>query len=256
MVHADGSTAGHQEAHETKPKQEGLDGGFTKEALKRPEVQHKLTLALIKGGRFLRERASTEGTRQATLTKLLDAMTPEAQREFVENIQKWTHQTWEAFLNNMTGGLRTVWKVAAPTILPEEWQSLSTFNEEEIKGMIALGATNVDESTAQLIDGELKDKAKFLKVVSWLVLFLPEVGDELHELIGGIAHLAEAPAEFLEKVLPQVRAEVKSANAVSDTQHEKHMEIGASLGESVVLDQNPAKNPDWDQVPDDDELAA
>lgn len=227
MAHATGhdgdeeSSKTHTDA-ETKPE-------VTAEALKNPEVQGKIKMALVKGGCALRERAETPGTRQALCKKLLDAMTAEERVKFIEDAHSWTHKAKEFFLDRMTGGFRALWKTAAPSILPEDWVTIESFTEEEVRGYIALGAVEVEEDTAKLVDGDLKDQVKALKLVSWLCLLVPDVGIELHEKIGAIAHLAEAPAAFLEQVLPEVRAEVRASTPVTMEIDGKRVQIGQTI---------------------------
>lgn len=240
MTHANGSGTDP----EVKPAStETTKESPTAEVLKKPEIQQKATLALVKGGLALRARAETPGTRQALCKKLLDAMTPEAQAEFINNTHSWLHMAKEFVLQNIAGGTRSLWKTVAPSLLPEDWITLETFNEDEVKGYIAVGAIDVEENVAKLVDGDLKGKVKVLKTISWLCLLIPEAGVELNEIIGGIAHLAEAPAEFLEKVLPEVRVAVRNGGLVVETMGSGHAAMANSLAPEVDLTTPSANNP-------------
>ncbi len=237
MTHA----TGHDGDEETPKPQTDVEKGaaLTKEALANPEVQGKVKMVLVEGGLALKKRAETPGTRQALAKKLLDAMTAEEQTKFIENTHTWTHNAKEFMLDRLTVGIRPLWKLAAPSILPEEWATIESFKEEEIKGYIALGAMDVEESVAKLVDTDLKDKAKMLKVIGWLCNLIPEIGVELAEIIGTIAHLAEAPAAFLEKVLPEVREAVRNGGIVGETITAERGEINATVPPSLKLINTP-----------------
>ncbi|QQR55427.1 hypothetical protein IPG41_02635 [Candidatus Peregrinibacteria bacterium] len=106
---------------------------------------------------------------------------------------------------------------------------LETFDPVELKTYIALGAVEVDESVAHLVDGEMKDRVQMLKVLSLACTFIPEAGKALQELIGSLAHLAEVPAKILEHRLPQVREAVRNGGVVNAAAHKEHNAIAKGL---------------------------
>ncbi len=125
-----------------------------------------------------------------------------------------------------------MWKTLAPSLLPADWISLESFNEDEVLGYIAIGAVHVEEETAHLVDGITKNHVKMLRTMGFLVS-LTEVGAPVGATLGGMAQLAEAPAAFLEKVLPEVREAVNNGGVITQTVQEKHEEIEKDLPEYI-----------------------
>ena len=190
----------------------------TKEVLENPESESKVREGLVKAGRTLRERAQEPGTRQELAKRLLNALTPEQQKEFIENTQTFIHALSEGMKNNVSGGLRNMWKAVAPSLLPQDWVTLESFNEDELKAYVALGAMDVEEHVASLVDSEVKDKAHFLRTLSIALEFIPEIGPVLAEISGTLGHLAEAPGEYLERTLPLIRTEVRAMETLEQAE--------------------------------------
>lgn len=214
MTHAAGSDSHDETANNIDHFEHAHK--MTKEVLEDPESESKVRAGLVKAGRVLRERAQEPGTRQELAKRLLNALTPEQQKEFIENTQTFTHALAEGMKNNVTGGLRNMWKAAAPSLLPADWVTLETFNEDELKTYIAFGAMDVEEHVASLVDSEVKDKAALLRTLSIAIEFIPEVGPVLAEISGTLGHLAEAPGEYLERTLPLIRTEVRAMETLDE----------------------------------------
>lgn len=212
MTHANGSGT-DPEAEKGSPSKELVKASkATNEVLSDPESQGKIKDGLVQLSLFLRRRAQAPDSRQERAVTLLDSLTPEAQKAFLEDRKGWIHAAKEGTLNAMIPG-RSIYKLGKPSLAPRDWVSLSDYSEE-LEVYISLGVTNVDEDVAQSVDGMLKDKVHMLKWASVIVAFIPEAGLAIAELLSGIAHLTEAPAAFLQEALPEVRAAVRNGSDV------------------------------------------
>ncbi|QQR55426.1 hypothetical protein IPG41_02630 [Candidatus Peregrinibacteria bacterium] len=99
-----------------------LEGKFAQKVLEDKAVQDMTDIGLR-----LRNRAETQGTRQAIAQKLLDAMTPEAQAQFIKDTQGFAHMIKEGVMGQFTLGLRSLWKAAAPSILKRRMGGTGNF---------------------------------------------------------------------------------------------------------------------------------
>lgn len=211
-------------AHAHDPKEENPDefevSVDTAEKLaKNPEVFEKLKGPLVEVGLQCRKTASEEGTRWNALQQVMDLMTPEGQRAFLEDQASTGKMLMDMFLQPIRTAfiipieLRKFFRVQ---FLKPEDLSLNDFGEGEIQALVAVGGIRVDESVAQAVDEGLMKRVGFLKVLSWIAVLVPDVGLELHELIGKVATIANIPAELAERLLPQVRVEVNHGAVVSE----------------------------------------
>lgn len=214
-------TASHG-AHGAKGKEpdEFEVGVHTAEKMaKNPEVVEKLKGPLVEVGLQCRKTASQEGTRWNALQQVMDLMTPEGQRAFLEDQASSGKMLMDMFLQPIRTAfiipieLRKFFRVQ---FLKPEDLSLKDFKEGEIQALVAIGGIRVDESVAKAVDEGLMKRVGFLKVLSWIALLIPDAGLELHELLGKVATVAKIPAELAERLLPQVRAEVNRGAVVSE----------------------------------------
>lgn len=188
-----------------------------------PEFVSKVKGPLVDIGLKCRQTAAKEGSRWNALQKVMDLMSPEGQRAFLEDQASAGKMLIDLFMRPIRAvfiipiELRKFFRVQR---LEPEDLSLSDFGEGEIQALVAVGGIKVDESVAKAVDEGLMKRVGLLKVLSWIVLLIPDVGLELHELISKVTTAANIPAELAEHLLPQVRAEVERGAVVSTQQGE------------------------------------
>lgn len=214
MTARHGATAGAQE-------KDGFERGMhTAETLaKNPKLAEQLKGPLVDIGLKCRAISSEEDTRWNALQQVMDLMTPEGQRAFLEDQTSTGKMLMDMFLQPIRTAfiipieLRKFFRVQ--WLKPEDL-SLNDFGEGEIQALVAVGGIRVDESVAKAVDEGFKKRVGFLKVLSWIALLIPDAGVELHELLGRVVTAGNIPAELAERLLPQVRAEVNQGAIVSE----------------------------------------
>lgn len=166
----------------------------------------------------------------------------------------------ERFLNDHTFLKDVLRKAVTPTpitlglefrnffhrqVLPTRFLQLKHFNPQEVRALVALGVLDCPEALAHTIDG---DAVRFLKIMNLggkVMEFLPVPGaEEAGVVVAGVAKLGSVPAHWAERLLPQVRTEVRSEiEMVPATLAGEHKAMGRGLNPPIKLEE-PANNPD------------
>lgn len=127
-------------------------------------------------------------------------------------------------------------------VLPSHFLKLRHFNPQEVRALVALGVLDCPEAMAHSIDG---DAVRFLKIMNLggkVAEFLPVPGAaEAGAVVSGVAKLGSVPAHWAEKLLPQVRVEVRAEiQAVNAAQAREHTAMAGGLNPPIELEK-PAK---------------
>jgi hypothetical protein len=198
-----------------------MNGEEVKKLANSPEVQAKLQGALVEMGLKCRQEASVEGNRWNKLQAVMDLMTPEGQRAFLEGRSGTGKMILDALAKPITMAfivpiaLRKYFRVIT---LPPEDLSLNDFSENEILALVAVGGIQVEESVARAVEQGLANRIGFAKTIGWIALLVPGAGHAISEAVHTLASVGEIPVEIAAQLLPQVRAEVNRENIVRQEQ--------------------------------------